>query len=62
MNGYIRIGYGTDFIEYAIKPGKDEIFEIDGPGIPENEIQSVSYPSIYHLILILNKCLYGPTD
>ncbi len=51
VEGLTRIGGDMDFIEYAVRPGADEVFELDKPQRSIRDRTGPLYPTIYHLIL-----------
>lgn len=48
---FLKIGVTVDHAEVVVRPGRDEIYEIDGPS--DDEALSESYPSVYHWLVTL---------
>jgi hypothetical protein len=58
-HGFIRIGTSVDSTELVIRPGEDQIYEIDGSSeADEREIKEGGNPSVYHWILAAEETFF----
>ena len=59
LKGFVRIGIDTDFVEYAARPNIHGVYELDGSDQSIQDVGPPAYPSVYHLILMIDRSYSG---
>lgn len=57
-DAFVKIGCSTDFTDLVVKANEDSVYRIDGSEKAETDYER--YPSIYHLIVMIDKLVYSP--
>jgi hypothetical protein len=60
--GFLRIGTNLDFTEIAVRPMEDDVYEIDGSEVSQEDLRSSQLPSIFHWVIVTSEVLYGGNE